>query len=186
MWSEEQIDDYLRVNLNKSRYEHSLGVRDASIRLAQRYSEDIFKAKIAGLVHDCAKNMSDDELINIVSSKGYEIDSVSLKCPQLLHGIAASIIAEERMEIYDKDILSAVAYHTTGRINMSKLEKIIYIADYIEPSRSFPGVEELRIAVFDDLDKALVKAFDSTIRYVLERHQLLHINTIQARNYLLY
>lgn len=185
MWSEEQIKNYLKQNLRTKRYEHVLGVRDTAIKLAEHYKEDTEKARFAALIHDCAKNMSDDQIISIVKKHKIEIDDISKISPQLLHGTVAAIMAKEDMGIKDEDVLNAVTYHTTGRKNMSLLEKIIYIADYIEPSRNFQGVEDLRKAAFEDLDKALLKAFDNTIKFVVERGQLLHINTIEGRNHLL-
>jgi len=89
------------------------------------------------------------------------------------------------MEIKDKGIFNAIAYHTTGRKNMTLLEKIIYLADYVEPLRKYPGVEELRELAFKDMDIALIKSFDITIKYVIDKGQMLHLNTIEGRNYLI-
>ena len=107
------------------------------------------------------------------------------KNPDIMHGVASAYIAETIMEIYDKEVLDAVRYHTTGREKMTMLEKVIYLADYIEPSRNYPGVEELRKLSYEDLDKALIKAFDNTINYVLKKGWLLHLMTVKARNYLI-
>jgi predicted HD superfamily hydrolase involved in NAD metabolism len=185
MWSEDKIIDYLKANLKRDRYDHSISVRDTAVKLASIYKSDINKARIAGLIHDAAKNLKDKEIIDLVSNRGFEIDYVCRRSPQLLHGLAASIIAQDVMEIDDEEILNAVIYHTTGKKNMSMLEKIIYISDYVEPLRKFPGVEELRRAVEIDLDDALLKSFDLTIKYVIDRKQLLHLDTIEGRNYLL-
>lgn len=185
MWSEDKIIDYLKANLKRDRYDHSLSVRDTAVKLASIYKSDINKARIAGLIHDAAKNLKDKEIIDLVSNRGFEIDYVCRRSPQLMHGLAASIIAQDVMGIDDEEILSAVIYHTTGKKNMSMLEKIIYISDYVEPLRKFPGVEELRRAVETDLDDALLKSFDLTIKYVIDRKQLLHLDTIEGRNYLL-
>lgn len=185
MWSEDKIQDYLKVNLKDKRYEHSLGVKKTAVKLAEIYNVDTNKAKIAGLVHDCAKNMKNEELIKIADEHKLHIDEVFKNSPQLLHGVIAAVIAKEDMGIEDEDILNAIIYHTTGRENMSTLEKIIYIADYIEPSRDFPGVDELRKMAFEDLDKALLKAFDNTIKFVIEKGELLHKNTVYGRNYIL-
>lgn len=185
MWNEEKIREYLKINLKKNRFEHSLSVMETSIMLSKKYDEDLFKAKMAGLLHDCAKNMSDEEILNLIKSHGFKADEIFLKCPQLMHGKAASIIAEELMDVRDKDILSAIEYHTTGKKNMSKLEKIIYIADYIEPLRQFQGVEKLREAAQINLDEALLSSFDMTIKFVIDKGQLLHLNTVEGRNYLI-
>jgi predicted HD superfamily hydrolase involved in NAD metabolism len=185
MWDEEQIEQYLKANLKPKRYQHSLGVRDTAGKLANRYGADEKKARLAGLIHDCAKCMSDSDLISIANENGINIDEVLEETPNLLHGVVACVIAKDKMEINDTDILSAVAYHTTGRPNMTILEKIIYLADYIEPMRDFPGVDDIRQEAEKSLDKALLHSFNSTIRHVLNKGQLLHLNTIKGRNYLI-
>lgn len=185
VWNIEKMDEYLRTNLKKSRYEHSVSVMNTSIKLAKQYNENIFKAKIAGLVHDCAKNLSDEEILSILTKHGCIIDDVCRSYPQIMHGAAGSIIANEIMDIDDEDILSAVKYHTTGKKDMSTLEKIIYIADYIEPLRNFEGVEEIRKEAEISLNNALIKSFDMTIKYVIESGKPLHTDTVEGRNYLI-
>jgi putative HD superfamily hydrolase of NAD metabolism len=185
MWSEEQIKKYLKENLTPKRYEHVLGVRESAIKLAEIYNEDLEKAKIAALVHDCAKNMSDEQLIKISEEHNLHINEICKESPQLLHGPVAAIIAKETMGIENMDILNAVAYHTTGRKNMSLLEEIVYLADYIEPNRNFPGIDSFRSLAYEDLELALLKSFDNTIKFVIDRGQLLHLDTIEGRNYIL-
>lgn len=182
MWSKDKIMEYLKENLKESRYRHSLSVSETAVKLAKIYNEDQEKAKLAGLVHDCAKNMSDEELISLGEKEYGKLDEVMLSSPQLLHGQVGAIIARDKMDICDEDVLNSIKYHTTGRTSMSLLEKIIYIADYVEPYRDFKGVEELRNWAYVDIDKALVMALDNTIKYVLSRKQLLHIDTIKSRN----
>lgn len=186
MWNEEQIIEYLKEKLKKSRYEHSLSVRNTAIKMAKIYNADVEKAGTAGLVHDCAKYMSNGQILSIAEQNGMEVDEVARANPQLLHGSIAAVIAKNIMGICDEDILSAVKYHTTGKKNMNILEKIVYISDYIEPLRDFPGVEELREKALTDLNGALLDAFNNTIKVVISRNQLLHLNTIQGRNYLIY
>lgn len=185
MWKEEKINDYIKVHLSEERYIHSIGVMKTSEDLAKHYGVDPYKAKIAGLCHDCAKNFSFGDLINKAKLSGEHIDYVHYKSPQLLHGVVGAYIAKELFRVNDKEILDAIKYHTTGRENMSTLEKIIYISDVIEPSRSFKGVNELRKLAYIDLNKALIKSFDDTISFVVQRGSVLHANTINARNYLL-
>ncbi|KOC55207.1 phosphohydrolase [Clostridium botulinum] len=187
MWAEEKIIGYLKQNLKPKRFEHSIGVRDTAIKLAEIYGESLEKARIAGLVHDCAKNMSDEQILDICSKNEYNIDEVSQNMPSILHGEVGAYIAENIMGIEDKEILDAITYHTTGKENMTLLEKIIYISDYIEPLRDFPGVEDLRGLVYNkELDRALILSFNNTIKYIIDRNQLLHKKTIEARNYMLY
>ncbi|MBP2033009.1 putative HD superfamily hydrolase involved in NAD metabolism [Clostridium algifaecis] len=185
MWDEEEIQEYLKVNLKATRYEHSLGVRDTAVKLAKIYGADEKKARIAGLVHDCAKYVPGDELISIASENDIAIDDVFMETPSLLHGAVAAVIAKNKMGVYDDDILSAITYHTTGKENMSLMEKIIYVADYIEPNRDFPGVDRIRKEALENLDTALLDSFNSTIKHVIDKKELLHLNTIRGRNYLI-
>ena len=182
MWSEDKITEYIKSELKKQRYEHSLRVKDTAINLAKKYEVDEKKASIAALVHDCAKYLDYETLIKHSKEWGYKIDSVSKANPSLLHGVAAANIAKTKMGIEDEDILNAIIYHTTGRKNMSKLEKIIYLADYIEPGRKFPTIELLREKTYNNLDEGLLFSFDNTIKFIIDRGQLIHKDTINARN----
>ncbi len=185
MWNEEEMLHYLQLNLSESRLKHSLGVSETAVSLATKYDENIESARIAGLIHDCAKNMKEAQLIKIAREHGIHIDDIYNHNPSIMHGVVGSIIAREVMEIQDDDILNAIRYHTTGRENMSMLEKIIYISDYIEPSRKFKGVEELRNLSYISLEAAVIQCLENTIKYVISQNELLHNDTINARNYLL-
>lgn len=186
MWTENEIIEYLKNNLKESRFKHSLSVRDTAIKLAQKYNCDIKKARIAGLVHDCAKNIKPDEIINICTKAGYDLNEVEIKNPQIAHGLAGSIIAKKKMGITNEEILNAIRFHTTGKKDMTLLEKIIYIADYVEPLRDFPGVNELRKTVNNNLDEAMLLSFNQTINYVIGKGMLIHLDTVEARNYIIY
>lgn len=185
MWSEAEIEKYLKGILKEGRFKHSLSVRDTAVKLAKMYSVNVDKARIAGLVHDCAKNMSDEEILALVKKKSIVIDEISLKAPQLLHGVAGALVAETVFGIHDTEILDAISYHTTGRRNMTLLDKIIYIADYVEPLRNFDGVDKLRKSVQNDLNEALLLCCNNTINYVISKGELLHQNTVDVRNDLL-
>lgn len=185
MWNEEQMKSYLMVKLSQGRYKHSLGVKSSAEKLAKIYGADIVKAKIAGLIHDCAKEMDKLEILDICRKDGYNIDYVLEANPGLLHGAAGAIIARDVMKVRDEDILNAIKNHTTGKKDMSLLEKVIYLADYIEPSRNFPGVEDLRSAAFRSLDEALILSFDKTIEVVISRGDLIHRDTVEARNFII-
>lgn len=185
MWNEKEMLDYLHINLKENRLRHSVSVSETAVALAAIYGENIEKARIAGLVHDCVKNMGNEQLIKVAMEHEIQLDEIYLRNPSILHGLVGSIVAREVMGISDEDILSAIHYHTTGRKNMSLLEKIIYIADYIEPLRKFDGVEELRRLSNIDLDEAIIQALENTISYVISQKGLLHIDTIDARNDLL-
>lgn len=185
MWSQDRITEYLSNNLRHKRFEHSISVMNTAVKIAKHYHADVYKARLAGLVHDCAKDKSGEELLGIASGAGYQIDEVSLDSPKLLHGVVGAIIAKEVMGIEDKEVLDAVAYHTTGRKGMTVLEKIIYIADYVEPHREFPGVDRMRHEVYVNLDKAMIYAFDSTLKYVIERGQMIHPYSVEGRNHVI-
>ncbi len=185
MWNEEMIKEYLKKHLKESRYKHVLGVVETSERLARLYGADENKARYAALIHDLAKGRSDEELLKMAIKSGYDVCNEEKKSPQLLHGLVAAIIAKEKMGIEDEEILNAATFHTTGKANMTLLEKIVYIADYIEPNRDFPEVQKLRDITFKDLDRGVLQGFDNTIKFVIERKEILHLKTIEARNYLL-
>lgn len=185
MWSYAQIDGYLRKSLKESRYIHTLGVVQSACSLAKINGVNEEKAKIAALIHDAAKNMKIDQQYKILKDNNVDIDIISQNSPQILHGWVAAILAKDLMGVEDEDILNAIKYHTTARESMSKLEKIIYIADYIEPNRDYPGVEELRKITFSNLDKGLLMGIDNTIAFVIRQGQLVHPLTIDAHNYLI-
>jgi predicted HD superfamily hydrolase involved in NAD metabolism len=184
LYKVEEIKQYLQDSLRPNRYKHSIGVRDTALRLAEIYGVDKEKAKVAGLLHDCAKCMDDKKMIEEAIKYAINIDYILENQPSLLHGPVGAYIAREQFNI-DDDIFRAIYYHTTGDVNMDMLTKVIYISDYIEPSRKFPGVEELRKLTYKDIDKALVVAFDNTIKYVLGKSQLVYCKTVEARNFLL-
>lgn len=161
----------LRKNLEKEldskRYEHTLGVAYTAAALAMRHQEDMDKALVAGMLHDCAKCISDEKKIAICKKKKIKISDTEYEKPSLLHAKVGSYIAEKDYGITDADILNAIKYHTTGRPDMSLLEKIIYIADFIEPGRKpLPQLDEIRRLSFIDLDKALLLSIEGTLNYL--------------------
>lgn len=182
MWSEVEIKAYLQEELKEDRFNHVVGVVETAEKMASFYGEDIEKARCAALLHDCAKNKNGDEIISILKACGEAITEEHEMNPDLAHGVAGAAIAKRDMGITNPDILNAVKYHTTGRRGMSLLEKIIYLADFIEPSRDFPGVDNIRKQAYINLNKALIKAFDNTISFVISKGAYLLLDTIAARN----
>ncbi|ABW19287.1 bis(5'-nucleosyl)-tetraphosphatase (symmetrical) YqeK [Alkaliphilus oremlandii] len=177
-----QIHQQLKNNVSERRYRHILGVIDAAVYLARKYDENEESAYIAALFHDYAKNYSKEELMQYMNQYDLKTDEIMQSTYQLLHGKVGAHIARISYNIDNEDILNAIEYHTTGRKGMSKLEKIIYLADFIELGRDYPGVEDLRLISEEGLDKAMVQALNNTIGYVLSMGSLLHTNTIEARN----
>lgn len=180
-----RIQNRLKENVSEHRYIHTLGVIKAAVNLAKKYNEDEESAYMAALLHDYAKNFSEKQLKEYIADNNLDIDEIMLNAYQLLHGKVAAHIAKNEFNIQNDDILNAIEYHTTGRQKMSKLEKIIYLADFIEENRTYSGVEELRKVADENLNKAVLQALNNTIKYVLSLEGLLHLNTIEARNSLL-
>ena len=186
MWSIEEIKNYLNKSLTSSRYNHVIGVVATAKSLAKQYNCDINKAEIAALCHDAAKNIDNTELFKIMKEHNIELSIDEINTKNIWHAIVGPIVSKEVFGIVDEDILNAIRWHTTGRENMSTLEKIIYLADVIEPSRKFNGIEAIRECALKDLDAAMVMALTHTTIYLLERGFAVDINTVKARNYFLY
>jgi len=181
----EEIKLKLEKELKPKRYIHSINVMNEAVKLAGIYDLDKGKAAYAGLLHDCARDLEVEDALNLCKRHDIKVDEVSLKQPELLHGPLGSKIASNIYGIEDETILKAIYYHTTGHADMSYLEKIVFLADYTEPGRDFPGVNDIRNTAYEDLDISLLTAMDLTINFVLEKKALLHIDTINARNFLL-
>ncbi|KRQ88159.1 putative nicotinate-nucleotide adenylyltransferase [Caloramator mitchellensis] len=180
-----EIEQKLKFILDEKRMIHSLNVANSALELAKYYGIDLQKIEVAALLHDCAKNFSKDELITLAGNYKIEIDEVQRNSPFLLHGPVGAYFAKYEFGIYDDDIFNSIYFHTTGRKNMSLFEKIIYIADMISIDRSYPEVDLIRELVKVDLDKALIEATNSTLKYVIQRNLLIHPLTIDFRNWLL-
>lgn len=149
------------------RYEHTLGVTYTAAALAMRYDESIKNAEIAGLLHDCAKCLSDQKRLSICAKHKIDINDVERRNPFLLHAKVGGFLAMDEYHVQDMDVINAIVNHTTGRPNMSRLEKIIFIADYIEPGRKqAPNLKEIRKLAFMDLDQALLKILKDTLDYL--------------------
>ena len=186
MMETEKICRYLQSVLSEKRYRHSLGVAEEGKRLAQYYGASPEKAYLAGLVHDCAKEIDFGQAAELLRKRyGITPDSISVQQPKLLHGPLGACVAQSEFEIYDPEILDAIRYHTTGKANMSLLAKIIYIADYIEPNREFDGVDQLRSTAYSDIDQAIIDGLDFTICDLIKKHFTIHPDTVHCRNDLL-
>lgn len=164
-----KIRKSMEKSLDAKRFEHTLGVAYTASALAMCYDVDINKAQIAGLLHDCAKCLSDEKKISICEKHNIKMNEIEQRNPFLLHAKAGSYIAMKKYHIHDHDIINAILNHTTGRPGMSMLEKIVFIADYIEPGRKqAPNLSMVRKLAFQDLDKALLKILEDTLSYLKE------------------
>lgn len=159
-----KIKKQLAKALDQKRYEHTLGVAYTATALAMCYGENIEKAELAGLLHDCAKCMDNEKRIHICEKYNLTISEAEQRNPFLLHAKVGAHLAGKKYNVEDEDIINAILYHTTGRPEMSLLEKIVYIADYIEPARDqAPNLETIRYLAFHDLDKALIKILEDSL-----------------------
>ena len=153
--------------LDKKRFEHTLGVAYTATALAMRYEEDLKKAEVAGLLHDCAKCIENSKKLAICEKYNIQVSDLERKNPYLLHAKLGGFIAMQKYGVRDKEIVSAIVNHTTGCPHMGQLDKIIYIADYIEPYRhQAPHLKAIRKMAFLDIDKALLMILEDTLKYL--------------------
>ena len=170
--------------LKPKRMPHVLGTEQEAVRLAEKYGADVTKARIAALLHDCTKKLDMDEQLALCRQYAIPLDELEQKALKLLHSKTGAAIARDVFAV-DDEIYNAILYHTTGKPDMTLLEKIIYLADYIEPTRDFPGVETLRRTVYEDLDRGLLLGLTMTIDEMEEMGNPVHHMTRDARDYLL-
>ena len=169
--------------LKHKRIPHVLGTEQEAIRLAERYGADVEKARVAALLHDCTKKLDMPAQLALCGQYGIALDELEQKALKLLHSKTGAAIARDVFGV-DDEIYSAIWYHTTGHADMTKLEKIIYLADYIEPSRDFPGVDTLRKVCYEDLDKGLLLGLEMTIEEMTAMGNPVHRATVEARDWL--
>ncbi len=179
------IIDTLTDELDEDRFEHTLGVAYTAASLAMRYNIDLNKAMLAGLLHDVSKRCKSDKYIDMCKAYDIFISEAEFKNPGLLHAKLSAYIAENEYNIEDTEILSAIECHTTGKPNMTLLDKIIYIADYIEPLRNKQShLLELRQTAFLDIDKALLMILEDTVEYLKSTNKA--IDPLTYETYLFY
>lgn len=161
----------IKAAMSEKRFNHVLGVEAAALSLAERYGESKEKASIAALTHDYAKERSDSEFKQVIRDYDYDLDLLNWN-NAIWHGLVGAQFVEKELGITDESILQAIRLHTTGASQMSLLDKIIYVADYIEAGRDIPGVEKARAIAKKDLDEAV--AYET-------KHTLAHLIDINAR-----
>ena len=169
--------------LKPERFLHTLGVCKMAVELAEFFGEDIEKAYTAALLHDCAKNIPRDEMYKMCEERGVFLDEFEKATPSLVHAKLGAYLADEIYKIEDEDIINAVKWHTLGRVGMTKLEKIIFVADMIEEGRNFKWAEEIRKKGFNDLDNLVSRCADYTIQYNEGKGNALRPNAYMVRDY---
>ena len=162
-----EIKHSLQSRLSERRYEHTLGVEYTCCALAMRYGADMEQARLAGLLHDCAKHYSGEKLIKKCAEYQLSMNEYEKAFPELLHAKVGANLARTKYGIEDKAVLDAIDCHTTGKPNMNLLEKILYVADYMEPNRDrAPRLNEIRTLAFSDLDACLLMILSGTLNYL--------------------
>ncbi len=182
-YDEETRQDILK-RLTGYRLQHTLGCEKAAYSLAQKYGADPERCAFAALLHDITKGFSAEEQLYLCEKYGIMTCDVEKRAAKILHGKTAAKIAQEAYGI-DQEMADAISYHTTGRKHMTKMDKIIYLADFIEETRTFEGVKPARKLAETDLNQAMLYCLDFSIRDLLDRKLEIHLDTIEARNGLL-
>lgn len=180
-----KIRDQLQHMLNPNRFQHTLGVEETAVQLAAHYQIAEEKARLAALLHDCGKGLSKYHLLQRLAGSDIVVDDMEREMTPLLHAPVGAIIAREEFGIDDREVLQAIRFHTTGSDQMSQLDKVIFLADYIEPGRTCPGIDEVRRLAYVDLDQAIILAAGRTIVYEISRNNPIHLRTVETRNALL-
>lgn len=180
----QKITKKLKKYLDEDRLWHTLGVMHTAAAMAMVYHEDMGKAQLAGLLHDCAKCIPSKKKIKLCNENHIPVSSFEKEHPFLLHGKVGAWIAEEKYGVKDREILEAITWHTTGKPEMSVLEKIIYIADYIEPARDkAPRLNEIRALAFQDLDRCMYEILKDSLEYLNTHPEDLDPTTEKAYDY---
>lgn len=179
----EALMQQVQMRMSEKRFKHVLGVEEMAILLAERYGVSTEKASIAALTHDYAKERSDEEFLLEIERQNYPDQAMLKKFGNAIwHGLVGADFVERELKVHDVDILEAIRLHTTGAANMTDLAKIIYVADYIEPGRDFPGVEEARRIALMDLDQAVAFETKHTLSHLIENENPVYPKTLETYN----
>ena len=168
----QQAEDMVRQTLSPKRFQHTMNVKNLAVRMAQHYGVDTEKAALAAILHDSAEELPRTELLQIMQDNAIIKKGTQNRPEPVWHGICAAILAKTQWNVQDEEILSAIACHTTGKENMSKLDKILFLADMTSAERDYPGVEELRSLEMQNLDKAMIQALKMTISFVEQKNAI--------------
>jgi predicted HD superfamily hydrolase involved in NAD metabolism len=174
----------LKKHLSRELYEHSLRVAETAEQMAQAFGEDKLKAYNAGLLHDYAKIYQDTDLLALAQRYGYKIIDVEKAYPYLLHAQVSAKLAAEIFQINDSELLSAIEKHTLGSVRMNKLDKILYIADMIEPGRRHSGLDFIRALARENLELAFKEAYAHTLHFLIKSKKLIHPQAIDVWNWI--
>ena len=180
----EEMRALLQQSLKPKRYEHSIRVYETALKMAEHFHADKQKVALAALLHDCGRQIPKEKSVAKAKELGIPVDPVEEAQPILLHAKLGVYYAVHKYGVSpdDTEVLDAIRYHSTGTADMTKTAKIVFLADLIEPGRDFEGVEEIREASFQELDRGMLLSYDNTIRYLLEDGLLIHPDAIAGYN----
>lgn len=178
------LETYLKENLTPEKYDHSYRVAEYAAHLARLYGADEAQVYLASLLHDITKCWGKKRQLNYMTHKRYKLSSEDRMAPQIFHQITGALFASEKFCVRDRVILQAIKCHTTCKERMNIVDKILSLADSIEPARDYAGVEQIREMAEINLDKAVLMNLDHSIIYIVQKGFYLHPQTVAARNYL--
>ena len=170
-----------KSNMTEDRFKHCIGVSKTAKKLAELNQYDEDKAALAGFIHDYAKQVSVEEYREVIKTKGFDQDLLNWN-RSIWHGIVGTYFIQRDLKITDSEILTAVRRHTTADVEMTTLDKIVFMADYIEPGRSFPGVEEARKITYANLDEGVGYQLAHTLEFLIEKRNKIYPRTLDAYN----
>ena len=180
---EKSIVDYIKNNLSLKRYNHSISVAVTAVNLATYHNENTSDAKVAGLLHDMAKELSVDDQISNIKNYGYELNEYDKNNPAIIHGFLGAYMAKELFDIND-NIFNAIRTHSMGEANMSMLQKIIFISDYVEPFRDkIDNIDYLRKLAYENIDECIYQIIKQTLEFLKDSKANIHINTYNKYEY---
>ena len=180
-----RIEAYLSDNLSPARLKHILGVRETAVALAKPLGIDTAQAELAALLHDCAKERPDDELVALAKCHGVEADEHEQHTPSLLHGKVAPFVAAEQFAINDSIVFDAIRCHSTGAVEMGPLDQLLFVADFCEPNRPYTAAAEVRELAGRDLEAATLDVMQFKLRKTLLKKQPVHPDSFHAYNALI-
>lgn len=178
----EEFINIIRNQLGDYRFIHSLNVAKTAVELAEKYGADEKKAYTAGILHDVLKDKSPEELLGYLEKNSVPLSDVERSNHKLYHAMAGAVYVKNELGINDEEIINAIRYHTTGRKNMSLLEKVIYIADFISDDRNYNGVERMREKAAVSLESAMEEGLQFSIAELTEKLLPIHPDSIDAYN----
>lgn len=177
-----QLEGEVKTHLTERRFYHSQCVAEEAARLARRYGADVEKARLAGILHDIMKDTAPEEQLKILTDSGIILTDAQRRNRKLWHALSGAVYLREKLGIEDREIVEAVECHTSGKGNMTLLDKVLFVADYISADRDYPGVEEMRRLADQSLEEAMVEGIRYTVDELMGQNLPVAAESIEAYN----